>query len=176
MKKYWNLFILSLISFNAFSENTLNRSCFILGDKSSPPSTFECFGLFQSPPIKLIKATRQKRSAGIKIGGSSLEYSFHFIVTRAGNTVFDSVWINKKGLKTFVSKKKISTAGSPIKFNKGDTVIVRISESLNDNQSSDSARPPKKYSGAALLSYYFNSKKMYFEIQDISTISSINQP
>lgn len=176
MKKYWKFLLFTLFANDALSKNIIYERVDILKDKYTCSPPVESFGSFQNPPIKLIKATRQKWSAGIKKGGSGLEYSFYFIMTSPGNILFDTVWINKKAFKTFVPEKKGSKSGRPVRYISGDTVVVRATEYINNNQSSAVINPPLKYSGSALVRYSFNSKRMYFTIKEISNISSVYQP
>lgn len=124
--------------------------------------------------IKLVAANSEKWTSGIQGGGSGTEYYFKFKILSKENVEFDSLWIDKKGFKSYVENNKSTVSESPIVFTMNDTITLRVSES--QKVSYYTSVSPIKYKGRALLRYKVKGNSHYLTIKEIKSIESLNRP
>ena len=105
-------------------------------------------------------------TAGTLQGGSGTEFYFDIIIKSKQKIIFDSIWINNRSSKIFISKKQKSISSAPIDYFKGDTITLRISISNNNIKQ---VKSPKQITKGALLSYRINDKLKYYTINKIET-------
>lgn len=105
-------------------------------------------------------------TAGTLQGGSGTEFYFDIIIKSKQKIIFDSIWINNRSSKIFISKKQKSISSAPIDYFKGDTITLRISMSNNNIKQ---VKSPKQITKGALLSYRINDKLKYYTINKIET-------
>lgn len=116
--------------------------------------------------FEVLNAFSSSWSAGTLQGGSGTEFYFEIIIKSKQKIIFDSIWINNRSNKIFISKKQKSISSAPIEFKKGDTIILRTSMSNNNIKQFKS---PKQISDGALLSYRINDKLKYYKINKIES-------
>ena len=114
----------------------------------------------------VLNAFSSSWSAGTFQGGSGTEYYFNIILKSKQKITFDSIWINNRSSKIFISKKQKSISSAPIYYFKGDTITLRISMSNNNIKQ---VKSPKQITKGALLSYRINDKLKYFKINKIES-------
>lgn len=123
----------------------------------------------------LLNATSQSWTAGIPSGGSGIDYYFKVKINTEEKISFDSAWINNSSFEIFISKETAAISSQPIKFSKGDNIILRVSEIKNKNIKTQNSKPPIEYNGAALISYKVTDKQEYFIIKEIKKQISPNR-
>ena len=123
----------------------------------------------------LLSATSQSWTAGIPSGGSGIDYYFKVKINTEEKISFDSAWINNSSFEIFISKETAAISSQPIKFSKGDNIILRVSEIKNKNIKKQNSKPPIEYNGAALISYKVTDKQEYFIIKEIKKQTSPNR-
>ncbi len=116
--------------------------------------------------FEVLNAFSSSWTAGTLQGGSGTEYYFNIILKSKQKIIFDSIWINNRSSKIFISKKQKSISSAPIDYFKGDTITLRISMSNNNIKQ---VKSPKKITKGALLSYRINDKLKYFKINKIES-------
>ena len=102
---------------------------------------FTCFFIFSfetsllctNKHFEVLNAFSSSWSAGTLQGGSGTEFYFEIIIKSKQKIIFDSIWINNRSNKIFISKKQKSISIAPIEFKKGDTITLRTSMSNNNN-------------------------------------------
>lgn len=124
--------------------------------------------------IKLFEATSQVNKSGIKGGISSVEYYFKLKILTNENIEFDSLWINNKVFKPYLSNNKPSISNQAPVFLKNDTITLRVSDLQSKNFSIST--PPIKYKGNALLRYKIKGNSHYWTIKKIKSVQGINRP
>jgi hypothetical protein len=135
---------------------------------------FTCFFIFSfktslfctNKHFKVLNAFSSNWSAGTLQGGSGTEFYFDIIIKSKQKIIFDSIWINNRSNKIFISKKQKSISSAPIEFKKGDTITLRTSMSNNNVKQ---VKSPKQISDGALLSYRINDKLKYYKINKIES-------
>ena len=154
---------------------------------STPVSVCFCFffyvsvGLFislsafhvEKENIKLISANSEISKSGTNGGVSSKEYFFKLKILSTEQIEFDSLWMEKKGFKTYVANNKKGITSQAPTFSKNDTVIVRVSDLSRSKMIQ--GKPPIKFDGSALLRYYINDKTYYLKIKTIKINQTINR-
>lgn len=123
--------------------------------------------------FKLIQANKQSWTAGIETGGSGIDYSFQLIIKTNQNISFDSVWINNKAFKLITTKRRIFISNEPITFSRGDTILIKSSESTNSKHQNIITSPPIEYNGAALIGYYYKNNRGYCVVKNIELSSPV---
>ena len=123
----------------------------------------------------LLSATSQSWTAGIPSGGSGIDYYFKVKINTEEIISFDSAWINNSSFEIFIAKETAAISNQPIKFSKGDYIILRVSEIKNKNIKAQNSKPPIEYNGAALISYKVTDKQEYFIIKEIKKQTSPNR-
>ena len=123
----------------------------------------------------LLSATSQSWTAGIPSGGSGIDYYFKVKINTEEKISFDSAWINNSSFEIFISKETAAISSQPIKFSKGDNIILRVSEIKNKNIKKQNSKPLIEYNGAALISYKVTDKQEYFIIKEIKKQTSPNR-
>ena len=116
--------------------------------------------------FEVLNAFSSSWTAGTLQGGSGTEYYFDIIIKSKQKIIFDSIWINNRSSKIFISKKQKSISSAPIDYFKGDTITLRISMSNNNIKQ---VKSPKQITKGALLSYRINDKLKYYTINKIET-------
>lgn len=120
--------------------------------------------------FEVLNAFSSSWTAGTLQGGSGTEYYFNIILKSKQKIIFDSIWINNRSSKIFISKKQKSISSAPIDYFKGDTITLRISMSNNNIKQ---VKSPKKITKGALLSYRINDKLKYLKINKIESQNPI---
>lgn len=127
--------------------------------------------------VKLLEASSENWTSGMKGGGSGTEYYFKIKILTSEKVVFDSLWINGNSFKTYIANTNKSVSNSPIVFVKNDIITVKVSDIRRPNKPSNNTRnPPKKYKGAALLRYYVKEKSSYIVINSIVSKGNMKRP
>ena len=116
--------------------------------------------------FEVLNAFSSSWTAGTLQGGSGTEFYFDIIIKSKQKIIFDSIWINNRSSKIFISKKQKSISSAPIDYFKGDTITLRISMSNNNIKQ---VKSPKQITKGALLSYRINDKLKYYTINKIET-------
>lgn len=116
-------------------------------------------------PFTLLKATSENWRAGIKQGGSGIEYSFVLKVNEIKNISFDSVWVNDQRLSVkIVRNGKIVVDHSQIVS--GDNIKIRCSG--NDDSTEKIASPKKLKENTVLFRYISNKNDFnYYLVENI---------
>jgi len=129
--------------------------------------------LMKDDSFTLLHASSESWTAGIPSGGSGTEYYFEVKINSLKEITFDSVWINNKSYPIFLSKETKAISSDPVKFVKGDSITLRVSDLTNSANPASPVKPPVAYTGAALIGYKANGKQMYFIIKEIEKKPSI---
>lgn len=159
------------LSLFLLSCHTSNKS----GGKSALPDKTERPETESGDYFLLINATYENWVAGVKNGGSGTEYHFKLTVNTNETLSFDSLWVNQHALKAFVAQKD-GISNKPAEYGNGDTITVRASFIKTPNKQITNVEPPINHSGAALLGYTVNNKRMYFTISEMEKIIGPNRP
>jgi hypothetical protein len=114
----------------------------------------------------VLNAFSSSWTAGTLQGGSGTEFYFDIIIKSKQKIIFDSIWINNRSSKIFISKKQKSISSAPIDYFEGDTITLRTSMSNNNVKQ---VKSPKQISYGALLSYRINDKLKYYKINKIES-------
>jgi hypothetical protein len=116
--------------------------------------------------FEVLNAFSSSWSAGTLQGGSGTEFYFDIVIKSKQKIIFDSIWINNRSSKIFISKKQKSISSAPIEFKKGDTITLRTSMSNNNVKQ---VKSPKQITEGALLSFRINDKLKYYIINKIES-------
>ncbi len=144
--------------------------CFIF---PFPHSDANCAG---NQPVRLLSATEQKWTPGVQSGGGGTEYYFSIKIVSAKTIVFDSVWIGDQVFSSFVTRQKASITGESFLYQKGDTVVVRVSALKNRIHKETISKPLTKCKGPALIGYLINGKRKYICVEKITQKPAIHLP
>ena len=128
------------------------------------------------PHFTLLSANEQKWTAGIPSGGSGTEYYFCIKLLTSRTIVFDSVWIGDQVFPSFVTRQKASITGESFLYQKGDTVLVRVSALKNRTHKEATSTPLIKCKGAALIGYLINGRRKYACVEKMIQKQSFNLP
>ena len=124
----------------------------------------------------LLSAASEDWVAGTKGGGRGTEYYFTLKITTSTPLSFDSIWVANKALPLFIANTKTSISDKPVRFKKGDTILLRASYLQRGEDTNQSiVASPLKFKGAALLRYYAGVKKVYFIIPQIKKRQTLNR-
>jgi hypothetical protein len=139
--------------------------------------------------FKIISATSQKWTGGIKGAGSGINYRFTLIVSLSSQELtLDKLWIGSVFHKPRVSKKVFT---ENLNFQPKDTLFIYASDYFkspdnpkfeDDGQKNEQEKPvvnifpPYKYDGEALIGYTVNGKQKYKTIGKITILSPENRP
>lgn len=116
-----------------------------------------------SPPFEISSGYSESWTAGIRNGGSGIDYYFKTII-RSGETIhFDSLWTANNGMALTAVKGNVYDPKAV--FSKNDTIILRATLIIKGKVLP--VKPPKAYAGAALISYSIHSKKQYYTVRQM---------
>ncbi len=138
--------------------------------------------LFFGAKVKLVDSTSQEWYGGRYESGRGTDYSLT-LKARAGSDklVIDKLWVGEElyeasALKDFARRTEKS-------FEKGDTIYVRAGKKLlpdeqgvMKNVSGKKIKPPKSFSGSALLVYTWKGKQKFLEIKEFRVLEKIIYP
>ena len=138
--------------------------------------------LFCGAKIKLVDSTSQEWFGGRYEAGRGTDYTIT-LKARSGSDklVIDKLWVGEElyeatALKDFARRSEKS-------FEKGDTIYVRAGKKLlpdengvMKNVSGKKIKPPKEFSGAALLVYTWKGKQKFLDINDFRVLEKIIYP
>ncbi|MBS1587770.1 MAG: hypothetical protein JSS82_19725 [Bacteroidetes bacterium] len=131
-----------------------------------------CFGprIAAAQEVKLINSSRQDWSGGIAgRHGSNCSFTIGMYSCK-GDPVPDSLWMEGTLIKLGEQN------GNVITMRSGDTVRFDIKVGISKDtyadvyypeQVSNVVKPPRRYTGVALLSYRYNGRQQYFVIDKI---------
>ncbi len=117
--------------------------------------------------LKLLEASYENWTSGIRGGGKGTEYFFKVIVLTADKITFDSAWMKNNGYPLFITKELTAVSSGGITFAKNDTITLRISD-IAGNTIKKNIAPPVIYNGSALVRYSKGSKTKYLIIKEIT--------
>ena len=123
--------------------------------------------------FKLLNARSSSWTAGTARGGTGTEFYFKILIKTKQKIVFDSLWVENRSNKIFITKEQKFVSNVPGEYSKGDTITLRISFLNNNNKT---VKTPKSIKGDALLSYRVNEKLKYYSIKKIETQNPIYYP
>jgi hypothetical protein len=126
--------------------------------------------------FRILSALVEDHISGRQEGSRYHEYFFKTIILSDAPVKFDTIWVNNKVLPVYISKETTTVSNQPITFTKGDTIILRASDLINDGNNKMSVLPPVKLEGAALLSYSINTIQKFQQINIITKRELPNLP
>jgi|TARA_B110001469_G_C9577565_1_gene286422 hypothetical protein len=128
--------------------------------------------------LNLLNASYTEWTSGVKGGGKGREYYLKIELLSDSITV-DSLWINRKMIKAFIPQSGGIRSGNSetanYKYQRGDTLTVRASESSRMNDNSP-APPINNFNGAAILKYSIGDNTFYIPIDSLVKIPNQNRP
>ena len=123
--------------------------------------------------FKLLNATSSSWTAGTARGGTGTEFYFKIVIKTKQKIVFDSLWVENRSNKIFVSKEQKIVPNAPVEYSKGDTITLRISFLNNNNKT---VKKPISNKGDALISYRINDRLKYYTIKKIEIQKPLHYP
>lgn len=135
----------------------------------------------QGQGFKLVSATSQGWTAGIKDGGSGINYKFSLVAGQVSTKLkIDQLWIGNKYYAVEASKKY--PAKTKDGFLKNDTLYIKVyeffpSKPVSQNDSTPVSLPlPFKFDGDALFGYTVLKKRKYFIVKKIEVLPHLAYP
>ena len=123
--------------------------------------------------FKLLNATSSSWTAGTARGGTGTEFYFKIVIKTKQKIVFDSLWVENRSNKIFITKEQKFVSNAPVEYSKGDTITLRISFLNNNNKT---VKKTISNNGDALISYRINDRLKYYTIKKIDTQTQIYYP
>lgn len=88
------------------------------------------------------------------------------VLVKSNDLKFDSLWVDQRKIAVHVTRTKGGISSQPVKFSKGDTLLLKASYSL-DNSKVSNIPLPFKTNAEAVMSFYQKDKKKYQSIKSI---------
>ena len=105
--------------------------------------------------FELLGAYYENHQSGMRGGNSSREYFFKLLILTTDKLNFDSVWMNNKRFKTFITKESAIVNNGGIRFFINDTITLRISD-IHGKQLDKEVNYPVFFNCFSLLRYNCN--------------------
>jgi hypothetical protein len=119
--------------------------------------------LHKSPPFEIISSYSESWTAGIRNGGTGIDYYFTTHILTNEGIQFDSLWSGNHRMVVTVVKGAVYDPKAT--FSRNDTVILRAT--LIQKGKVEEINSPITYAGAALISYFIKSKRYYYTVSEM---------
>jgi len=138
--------------------------------------------LFFGAKVKLVDATSQQWYGGQYESGKGTDYVLT-MKARGGSDklVLDQLWLGEDFYE--ISAVKNLARRSDLNFEKRDTIYVRVGKKYKPDSNGNmvkvtgkSVKPPKEFTGAALLGYTWKGKRKYIEVAELRVLEKIIYP
>lgn len=135
----------------------------------------------RSEPFQIVDATSEAWAGGVKGSGRGVNYRVKLIVNRSSRVLqFDSLWVGERAYNVQASRPFPFQVDDG--FKRKDTVIIYAS--LHQESDSDgelmplpqTPRPPIKYDGDALLSYWLKGKRHFKVLKTVRELPRVDYP
>ncbi len=147
-------------------------------------STLSLTGNYCFDKFEIIEATSQKWYGGQRDTGYGTYYEINIVPNASSESLkFDQIRIGEKyfEVSTYQKGRKIKNNT----FSKGDTITININDRTVPNFShlentekclTEKHELPYKYKGKALLSFQYNDKRKYKEIEKFTILKELRYP
>jgi len=133
--------------------------------------------------LEVISATSRYSCAGIPGAGCTTSYSIKLSAKLASNKIkIDRFWVGKEYLSPNIKNiTKVELA----EFSKNDSILLVASKRTNvdkrvipnyEEEKVVTYSVPYEYKGVALISYVYNKKRRYLEVESIKVLPPVYYP
>ncbi len=133
--------------------------------------------------LEVLSATSRYSCAGIPGAGCTTLYSVKLSTKLASNKIkIDRFWVGKEYLPPSI---KNITNIERTEFSKNDSILLVASKSTNvdkkfrpdyEEEKIKAYPVPYEYKGVALISYLYNKKRRYIEVESIKALPPVYHP
>ena len=136
--------------------------------------------------FKILEATQQSWTGGIKGSGRGTNYQFKLQITTGRAIAFDTIWLNESKFLPEITRgnsrnyKGILTKNDTVSLLVRDFIPDRYQQEIMRRDTAKEILPikkkviaPIKYKGEALMRFYINGKEKYVAHKTIKKITPI---